>query len=142
MNTCLPPLAWHLACSPAIECVEPLGEGDFCTCYLVNRTHVLRLAKHAQASASLRREMLLLPHLAEHLDVHIPQIKNAGIRLDTGEQFVFYPLVPGTMLGPEVLSELDFTARSALVRQMAEFVTRLHSFPVETARSCGLKEKD
>jgi len=142
MKTCLPPLDWRLISAPDIQYVEPLGEGVFCTCYLINRTHVLRLAKHAEASASLRQEMLLLPHLPGHLDVRIPQIQGAGIRLDTGEQFVFYPLVPGTILGPEVLSALDLASRSALARQMARFATQLHSFPVETARSCGLKEQD
>ncbi len=142
MNICLPPLAWRLGSPPDIQCAEPLGEGDFCTCYLVNQTHVLRLAKHAEATASIRRERLLLPHLESRLGVNIPDIEGAGIRLDTGEEFIFYPLVPGVILWPEVLSSIDEATRSSLVRQMAEFATRLHSFPVETARSCGLKEVD
>jgi aminoglycoside 2''-phosphotransferase len=142
MNTSLPSLRWRQVSAPEIQCIEALGEGDFCTCYLINRTHVLRLAKHAQASASLRREMRLLPHLEQHLDVKIPQIQGAGTRVDTGEQFVFYPLIPGTIVEPEVLSSLDGTCRLNVVAQMAEFTARLHSFPVDTARSCGLKEID
>lgn len=140
MNNCLPPLMWHDAPAPEIQCVEALGEGDFCSCYLINRTHVLRLAKHAEASASLTREMLLLPHLEQRLGVQIPSIRGTGTRMDSGEQFVFYPLVDGTALGPELLSSLDPCCRSDLVRQMAGFATKLHSFPVETARTCGLKE--
>src|SRR5207237_4757760 len=104
MQTYLPPLAWHHSSSPDIQRVEALGEGDFCTCYLINRTHVLRLAKHAEASASLRREMLLLPRLEERLGVHLPRVQGAGVRVDTGEQFICYPLVPGMALGPEALS--------------------------------------
>ena len=103
MNNQLPSLVWHLSSAPEIRSAEALGEGDFCACYLINRTHVLRLAKHAEASASLKREMLLLPHLDQYLDVQIPRITGAGVRADTGEQFVFYPLVPGTILSPEVL---------------------------------------
>lgn len=61
--------------------------------------------------------------------------------MDTGEQFVFYPLISGTILGPEVLSSLEMTCRANLVRQMAGFVTQLNNFPVEMARSCGLTEK-
>lgn len=140
MNISLPPLAWHHTSAPVIRSAQVLSEGDFCTCYLVNQTHVLRIAKHAEASASLRREMLLLPDLKGCIDVHIPLIQGAGIRVDSGEQFVFYPLVPGTILEPEVISSLDTTCRSNLVRQMAGFVTQLHSFPVERARSYGLKE--
>jgi aminoglycoside 2''-phosphotransferase len=142
MNTGLPPLAWHHTSPPVVQSVEPLGEGDFCICYVVNRTHIIRLAKHAEASASLRRETLLLPYLEQRLDVDIPHIEGVGTRLDTGEQFIFYPLVAGTILGPEALSSLDMTCRSELVRQMAGFATRLHGLPVETARSCGLKEID
>jgi aminoglycoside 2''-phosphotransferase len=142
MNTCLPSLKWSQNSAPEIQYVEALGDGDFCTCYLINRTHVLRLAKHAKASAALRREMLLLPLLEPRLNTQIPQIKASGTRMDTGEQFIFYPLIPGKMVGPEVISSLDETCRSDLVKQMAGFVTRLHSFPVETARSCGLEEMD
>jgi aminoglycoside 2''-phosphotransferase len=142
LNTHLPPLAWHYPSAPDIQSVEALGEGDFCACYLVNCTHVVRLAKHAEASASLQREMLLLPHLAGRVGVPIPQIQGSGTRMDTGEQFVFYPLLPGTILEVEVLSSLERTCRSELVRQMAGFVTWLHGFPVEIARSCGLAEVD
>lgn len=142
MNTSLSTLAWHHPSPPAIHHIEFLGEGDYCICYLVNHTHVLRLAKHAEASASIRREMLLLPLLEKHINVQIPHIQYAGTRVDTGDQFVFYPLVPGTILGPEILSSLEAACRTELVRQMARFVADLHSFPVETARSFGLKEID
>lgn len=141
MNLNLPLLEWRGA-PPDVESIEPLGEGDFCVCYLVNRTHVLRLAKHAKATASLRREMLLLPHLEDCLGVQIPRIRGAGVQAQTGEQFVFYPLVPGTVLWPEVMSSLEPACRSAIVREMAAFATRLHSFPVERARACGLDEID
>lgn len=142
MRSWLSLLRWRQSSAPDIQSVEPLGEGDFCTCYLINRTHVLRVARHAQASAALRRELLLLPRLEQHLEVQIPQIKGAGIRPDTGEQFVFYPLIPGIILGPEILFSLASDCRLALVRQMAGFVDQLHRFSVETARSCGLPEVD
>jgi fructosamine-3-kinase len=82
MNACLPSLTWHQTPGPEIQSVEALGGGDFCTCYVINRTHVLRLAKHARASASLRREMLLLPHLEQYLNVQIPQVSGAGTRIE------------------------------------------------------------
>jgi aminoglycoside 2''-phosphotransferase len=142
MNNKLRPLAWSHGFQPDVQRVEALGEGDYCICYLVNGTHVLRIAKHVGASAALRREMLLLPRLAERIDVRIPEIQGAGERADTGEQFVFYPLVPGIILESEVLSSLELKCRSDLVRQMAGFAKQLHSFPVETISHCGLREMD
>jgi aminoglycoside 2''-phosphotransferase len=138
----LPTLAWNQFPAPDIHAVEPLGAGDFCICYLINETHVLRLAKHEEASAALRRELRLLPQLAEHVSISIPRPEGNGLQLETGEQFLYYPLVRGTTLEPEVLYTLAAECQAALAQQMAEFVIRLHSFPVETARDCGLPEKN
>lgn len=138
----LPRLVWDQSPPPAIEHIEPLGEGDFCTSYLVNGTDVVRLARHAEASASLRREMLLLPQLEAMVDISIPRIRGAGIQAGTEEQFVFYPLVPGTIIDAEILHALDPSCRSSLMQQLARFVAQLHSFPVERARACGLEERD
>jgi aminoglycoside 2''-phosphotransferase len=142
MYTRLPTLEWHGAYAPEIRSVEPLGEGDFCVCYLVNQTHVLRVARHARASASLGREMRLLPRLEGYLHVQIPRIEATGTIIDTGQQFVFYPLVPGAALGPEALSLLEPRRRLDLIRQMAAFAARLHGFPVEAAIACGLEQTD
>lgn len=46
---------------PVVEYTAWLGEGDFCSCYLVNSRYVFRLAKHAKASAAMRVESCLLP---------------------------------------------------------------------------------
>jgi aminoglycoside 2''-phosphotransferase len=62
--------------------------------------------------------------------------------IDSGERFIWYPLVPGTLLEPEVLLSRTAACQTALARQMAEFVRRLHSFSVQTARTCGLREKN
>lgn len=40
------------------------------------------------------------------------------------------------------MSTVESACRSELVKQMAGFVTRLHSFPIATARACGLRETD
>ena len=140
MNITLPPLAWRNVAAPDIHNIKFLGEGDFCTCYLVNQSHVLRIARHSEASASLRREMLLLPSLEQYINVQIPKIVGDGIRKDSGQQFVFYPFIPGTTLDRHALVSLESKCRSDMVRQMAGFATQLHRFPIETARSYRVKE--
>lgn len=139
-KTYLPMLTWDQNFAPDIQSVEPLGEGDFCVCYLINGTHVVRLAKYGEASAAMRRELLLLPRLAGHLGIQIPLPEGSGIQADTGEQFICYPLVRGTILETEVLSSLTLNCQAELARQLAEVVRRLHNFPVETAMACGLRE--
>ena len=140
MNITLPPLSWRNAAAPDMYDIQFIGEGDFCTCYLVNQSHVLRIARHFEASEALRREMLLLPNLEQYVDIQIPQIVGAGIRKDSGEQFIFYPFIPGTTLDRHTLMSLDPICRSEMVRQMAGFASQLHNFPVEIARSSHLKE--
>lgn len=55
-----------------VKSVVSLGEGDFCTAYLVNDEWVFRLAKHGDAAASLRRESCLLPKIADRFEVSVP----------------------------------------------------------------------
>jgi aminoglycoside 2''-phosphotransferase len=138
----LPPLTWRERSAPALSSLDWLGEGDFCACYLVNGSHVLRLAKHREASEALRCEQLLLPLLKAHMQTRIPEIEGAGTRNDTGEEFIYYPLITGTILGPEVLAACTAACRSALVEEMAGFVSRLQGFPLAAARACGLREKN
>ncbi len=125
----LPPLVWDGDALP-LTSVEPLGAGDFCTCYLVNRSHVLRIAQHELAAQALERELRLLPQLPAHLDVQIPQIVGAGGVAGTRLRFCCYPLVPGAPLEPDVVHALDPPQRAAFVRQLGHVLLQLHRVPV------------
>jgi aminoglycoside 2''-phosphotransferase len=138
----LPALYWHSHSQPEIEHSRYLGAGDSCVCYLVNQSHVVRIARHDAASAALRRESRLLIELSGRVGVAVPQIEGVGIAVDSGQRFVYYPLVPGAALEAEVLMALDPASRRALVGQMAEAVARLHRTPPDVARACELPEVD
>ncbi|HVT04868.1 MAG TPA: phosphotransferase [Thermoanaerobaculia bacterium] len=140
MNDSLPPLAWDVGSAQDFESVEALGEGDSFECYLLDGRRVVRLAMHAAASASLRREMILLPHLQRQIDVQIPNIDGSGVGVISGERFVCYPLVPGIPLTPEVLAGVNMGCRLDLIQQIAWVAAQLHSFPIELASSCGVRE--
>jgi hypothetical protein len=38
-----------------VRSLRPLGEGDFCVAFRLNRDWVVRAAKHGEAAASLKR---------------------------------------------------------------------------------------
>lgn len=133
-------LVWDDGRSRDLEHLELLGEGDDFQCYVLDGRDVLRLAKHARASASLRREMRLLPQLQKFVDARIPNIEGSGIRTDSGDRFISYPLLFGTRLAPQVLAGLETGCRLELIRQVARFASQLHGVPIELARSSGVTD--
>lgn len=106
----------------------PLGQGDSFTCYL-DGTEVVRVARHAEAVEALRREICFLPPLHEHMSGLVPRITGAG------GDFITYPLLPGKGLTAETLD-------SKLIAEMATLVAKLHRFPIDIARRCGVPELD
>jgi hypothetical protein len=52
-----------------IRRVRVAGTGDFCRAYWVDGGWIVRVARHPQASAALRREAAVLPVLARALQM-------------------------------------------------------------------------
>jgi aminoglycoside 2''-phosphotransferase len=138
----LPPLTWLEGVEPHVGSAEELGEGDSCLCYLVNGRNVLRIAKHPDASRALERERLLLPRLAATVTVPLPDIRAWGVRADSGDQFVYYPLLEGAQLTGDAFKALPAGDRLEILGQIASLMNQLHRFPVEEARACGVPEMD
>jgi aminoglycoside 2''-phosphotransferase len=139
-NTALLPgyvIDWGIA--PAVGSISWLAEGDYCRCYLVGDTHVFRFAKHAQASAAMRRERCLLPILRDALPVEVPEIAFAGWATDTGQAMIGYRLLSGEPLTQGMLEDLPLQSREDLLAQLAEAVRRLHTLPLPPARLCHLE---
>jgi len=76
--------------------VSPLGEGWDCETWLVDDCWVFRFPKRATVQESLARESLLLPVLAERIDLRLPVPEWVGTPCERFP-FVFsgYRLVPG-----------------------------------------------
>ncbi len=115
------------------EKIQLLGVGWDNTAYLINDAYVFRFPRREIALALLENEHTLLPEIAQHLPVSIPNPKWRG----TPSQgypwpFIGYPLLPGKTACSVSLSELD---RIALAEPLAKFVKALHSLP----RSFGEK---
>lgn len=136
----MPALTWDDDRKPEFERAEPLGEGDSFECYLLDGRRVVRLARHAAASAALLRETILFPLLQKQVTVSIPQIDGSGTSPLSGERFVSYPLLSGAPLTPQILEGLGSGCRTELIRQTALFAAQIHSFPVELASAAGVPE--
>lgn len=124
----------------AAETVEFLGEGDFFTAYLVNGGWVFRIAKHAEAAASLRREACLLPRLADRFDLRIPSPQVVSV--DARPELIAYPVLPGPELMPENYLRLAEAARERCAGQLATFLRQLHAIDPAPARECGVEARD
>ena len=72
-----------------IDSFQTLGEGWMSKTFLVNEEWVFRFAKHQEASVDLGKEIRILPDLAAHLTLAIPQFEFTG-RQANGLMYVVY----------------------------------------------------
>jgi aminoglycoside 2''-phosphotransferase len=104
----------------------------------VNDTLIFRFPRpnRPEVEAQLEIERALLPELAKVLPLPIPQFIYAGDGPGgSGRRFVGYRKIDGVELRGDVLASAQ---PAALACQLAEFLSRLHGFPVEQAIQAGL----
>lgn len=122
-----------------LERAAYLGEGDFSVAWLINGEWVCRIAKHAEAAASLGREARLLPQIAANLPLPIPQPACYGFM---GRTVAIHTLIPGEPLTRDQFLSLDGAVRDRCTRQLAEFLAVFHRTNLAMARQCGIKVID
>ncbi|WNB90839.1 phosphotransferase [Bacillus sp. NEB1478] len=114
--------------------IKKLGEGLDNTVYLVGEDYVFRFPRLESTVPGLRREWKILPELESVIDLPFskPLFYGEG---DENYPFPFlgYPFMRGSF--PIGLGD-EQRAMSAVI--LAQFLKRLHSFPLETARDLGL----
>lgn len=127
-------------CFPAltIDTLAYLSEGWESVACLVNGHLVFRFAKRAVSEASLRTEVRLLPALAPHLPLPIPQVAFVGDPpgRHVSYAFVGYQMLPGTsaLRWPDAVWDAAWWKPP-----VGAFLTALHAFPVEQARQLGVR---
>ena len=128
-------------CFPAfrVQSISYLSEGWSSTVWEVNGSHVFRFPKRPAIDSGLRKEIRLLPGLAPALSLPIPQfdfVWQGGPEYEG--VFVGYPKLPGVELLPH-----DWTTQTARApRQLGEFLTSLHRFPLSLAMALGISGGD
>jgi aminoglycoside phosphotransferase (APT) family kinase protein len=115
------------------ERAVPLDEGWDFQLYEIESGWLLRLPKHSDSVPKLETECRLLPDLADWLSLPIPRYRCANQTP--------YPLMAAyrklTGIPADLAENLD---QRAITRQLGQFLTELHSYPVHRARSAGVRE--
>lgn len=122
--------------------VEPLGEGDFCHAYTAGGAWVVRVARHAEAAAALKRESCLLPRVAARLELRIPRPAFHFPGEGDDPAFSVHALLPGPELTRERYLALPEADRDACARQVARFLDQLHRTEPTLAVACGIPRED
>ena len=113
---------------PVAGAPVPLGQGDFCRAWLVDGRWVVRVARHARASAALAREVAVLSGLAPHLDLAIP--RPFALRPSSRGLFMAaHALIPGEPLLPEACAAMAPAQRAAAAQGLARFLGQLARAP-------------
>lgn len=115
-----------------------LGEGDFCTAWLLGGARVVRVPKHAEARAALEREARLLRALPP-LPVPTPRPEHRSAGPD-GPSLSVHDLVRGTPLEREAWLAFPDAARGRLARAVGAFLAALHDVDPAVGRACGLPD--
>ena len=121
-----------------IHAVTPIAEGWDNFLLDIDDTFIFRFPRRPVVKAQLQKEVALLPALAEVLTVPVPQFDFVW----TGDEvslwpFVGYRKIPGISLAG---SHLKSVQAESIGKQLAQFLSELHQFPVGYAVKLGVPE--
>ena len=119
------------------ERIARIGEGGRRT-YEIDGTLIVRFATDEPGAVKMRREVALLPAIGDSLPLPVPAIELIG---QPGKRYP-YPFVGYRKLrglsGEDVRPESHHWRDIAV--QFGEFLSALHTFPVERAKAYGVPE--
>jgi aminoglycoside phosphotransferase (APT) family kinase protein len=115
--------------------VQELGTGWDNTAYLANDTYVVRFPRRQVAVPLIAAEAQLLPLIAEHVKVPVPQPVLLGQPSASYPwPFLGHRLLPGQTA---CRANLDETARARLAAALGAFLRDLHAIPTQQAAALG-----
>jgi aminoglycoside 2''-phosphotransferase len=117
----------------AIETTRIHGGDDFAVVE-VNQAWMFRFPLNEAARKALCCEIGFLPPFAERAPLPVPKYTYIG------KGFAGYQKIEGILLTSDLLRTLDPETRQAIAKQTGEFLSALHTFPLEEARKIGLTE--
>ena len=117
-----------------IETLHTYDNGDDFIVIEVNQKWMFRFPRNASAKKALRCENLFLPKFVNISPLPIPQLSNIH------EDFVCYRKIEGVPLTNHLFRTLHPEIQCVIAKQIGEFLSALHAFPVNEAREIGLTE--
>ncbi|MBN2381073.1 phosphotransferase [candidate division WOR-3 bacterium] len=125
-----------------VRTIELAGQGDFARAYTINNGLMVLFALNPEGSKSLAREAKLLPCLAKHVDLPIPNVSHSGQYGDNNYTFICYPRIPGISLSAKHFFDSSRKEQNRFAETISRFLHRLHSFDLDKARQAGIKERN
>jgi len=108
------------------------GSGDDFVVIEVNQAWMFRFPRNELSRKAMGNETNFLTEFDSVSPLPVPA------QTYIGEDFVGYQKILGQQLSFELFDELSESARKRIARQLGEFLSAIHSFPVEKADSVGI----
>ena len=124
------------AAFPALIVVDaaPIDDGWDNYVIEINKSLIFRFPRRVNIQQRLATDVRLLPELAKALPLPIPSLDYIATKPgNDGPTFVGYPKIPG-----EPLLLRKTATHQGLAKQLGEFLTMLHRFPVRDAVNMGV----
>ncbi len=123
--------------------ISYVDEGDNSEVYLVNDLYMFRLPKHEWASTSLKKEIKILPKIKNSLNLSIPDFTFIGKPSEIFPMYyVGYKKIEGKALTKKIFDNLSTQEKDKTAQQIAVFLKKLHSFPIDDRAKDYLKIKN
>lgn len=117
-----------------IENVQIHDNGEDSTVLEINGEWMFRFPRHKYGERALEAEKRFLPRFAPMSPLPIPNPRYIG------GDFIGYPKIQGVPFTNDLLQALLPTTRRVVARQIGEFLSKLHAFPLSEATAMGVQE--
>jgi aminoglycoside 2''-phosphotransferase len=104
---------------------------------LLDDTYVFRFPKREKSKQRFAAEVKLLEHLQSETPLPIPEYKY----LSDEPPFGGYKIIEGQEMTPSLFNELDASSQEKIAKQLGDFLSFLHSTPIEVAKTVGFQEE-
>jgi aminoglycoside phosphotransferase (APT) family kinase protein len=117
--------------------IEVLGQGTESAAFRVDSAWVVRFPLVPEAQRTLRRELALLPELAQRLGVAVPRPEHVA---QAKGQLVFsaYRMLEGEPLSDAALAGQSRRVRERALDELAALLEAIHRFPLVRGRAAGV----
>lgn len=115
-----------------IKHIEVDSSGWDSVAVIINHEVLFRFPRRPEVAQTLKVESRLLPELRKVVSLPIPNFEFIA------PGFVGYRLIPGEPLTKELFQQLCSTEKTHIAQQLADFLSEIHSFPIERAIELGV----
>lgn len=112
---------------------------DYVVC-VVNNTQAFRFPRREDYAKILPREVAFLDKFSSQSPVKVPKLTLR--KMSNGTPYVTYSFIPGIQFIRSVSQDYSQQELQDIAKQIGDFLTVLHTFPLKIARTLGFEELD